>query len=396
MTNTNQFDNLILKRQINISKFLNTFFPKDISKLISEYDYYLEGISYTFTEYDTYIRCIVVLPGGPSGCCFAAERIVVGSGKQIKVWNLDTGKCDIILTGHTLDVNCIASLPVGPSNYLADGAERIVSGSNDRTLKIWNLLTGKCEITLIGHLQDVCCITVIYSANSPFEWRVVSGSKDGIIKIWNISKIKFQELKSDECENTFKAHNHIVSCLAVLPDGRLVSGSFDGTIKVWNMNLWNTTKEISQIYNCDITLVGYNILCDITFKNTSWINCIVALSDGRIVIGSFDNKIKIWNLQTGQLSNPKGKCNNILVKYNHCVIPVYITECLAVLPDGRIIGGPLDKTIKIWNLSNNTSKSSSACHVMSRDPVYDTFCIAVLPDGRVITASNDKKIKIWS
>src|SRR5579863_7307285 len=66
----NSFDNLIIKRRINITNELNTFFPKDISKFISEYDYYLHGTSHILKETSDNVYNIATLPN---------EQIIVGT-----------------------------------------------------------------------------------------------------------------------------------------------------------------------------------------------------------------------------------------------------------------------------------------------------------------------------
>jgi hypothetical protein len=70
MTSTKFIDNHIAKRRTNIVKYAQYFFPKDIANLISNYDYYLEGISYTFKDsftslnHDNFVSFISLLPDG--------------------------------------------------------------------------------------------------------------------------------------------------------------------------------------------------------------------------------------------------------------------------------------------------------------------------------------------
>jgi WD40 repeat protein len=110
-----------IKRQINIAEILSDFFPKELAKLISNYDNYLEGkIVYSFECHIRTILCIAVLPDG---------RIVSGaSDKTLKIWNLQTGNCDITFRGHDHMVLCVA--------VLSDG--RIVSGADNSTLLLWS------------------------------------------------------------------------------------------------------------------------------------------------------------------------------------------------------------------------------------------------------------------
>ena len=63
-------------------------------------------------------------------------------------------------------------------NELSDG--KIISGSHDATIKIWDPLTGNCTLTLIGHGSSVSAIAILH------DNKIVSGSCDNTIKIWNI------------------------------------------------------------------------------------------------------------------------------------------------------------------------------------------------------------------
>ena len=87
------------------------------------------------------VWCLVQLADG---------RVVSGSGDStLKVWNVTTGVCEMTLKEHSDYVDCLVQL--------ADG--RVVSGSDDRTLKVWNTNTGVCERTLEGHSENAVSYT---------------------------------------------------------------------------------------------------------------------------------------------------------------------------------------------------------------------------------------------
>ena len=74
------------------------------------------------------------------------------------------------LTGHSSEINCIAMI----------NPKLMVSGSNDKTLKTWDLESGNVIKTLIGHLDYVECVAVV-TPN-----LIVSGSVDKSLKSWNV------------------------------------------------------------------------------------------------------------------------------------------------------------------------------------------------------------------
>ena len=136
-------------------------------------------------------------------------------------------------SGHSDAVNSVAISP---------DAQTLVSGSNDKTIKVWNLKTGKEIHTLTGHSSAVYNLNnkqvshfltghsgAVYSvAISPDGKTLISGSSDEKIKVWNLST--GQEL----C--TLTGHSDNVNTVAFSSDGQLlVTGSNDSTIKVWRI-----------------------------------------------------------------------------------------------------------------------------------------------------------------
>ena len=77
------------------------------------------------------------------------------------------------------------------------GGRRVVSASVDRTLKVWDVATGKCVATLEGHSKRVKCVAVF-----PDGRRVVSGSEDKTLKVWDV--------ETGECVATLEGHSDVV------------------------------------------------------------------------------------------------------------------------------------------------------------------------------------------
>lgn len=142
----------------------------------------------------------------------------------LAVWNQQTKQHDIIFTGHTDEISCFVELrnEQDESNireFRMLRMLRIVSGSYDNTLKIWNLGTRSCDLTLKGHTDKVLCVAILP------DGRIISGSSDKTLKVWNP--------KTGNCDVTFVGHNDSVNCVIVLSDGRIISGSSDKTLKLW-------------------------------------------------------------------------------------------------------------------------------------------------------------------
>ena len=151
------------------------------------------------------------------------EKILVtGSYRKIKIWRINCeGKenLDIQLlysfTAHSHIVTCLT--------ISADG-KYLISGSRDKTIKIWNLETAELLHILKGHRDGVDAIAL-----SPDGEIIASGSADNTIKIWH--------LQTGKLLATFRGHSSAVTALLFTPYGnKLISGSLDCTIKIWQRN----------------------------------------------------------------------------------------------------------------------------------------------------------------
>ena len=268
------------------------------------------------------------------------RTIVSGSGdKTIKVWDTESGACRQTLHGHADEVWSIA--------ISADG-RTIVSGSRDKALKVWDVESGVCSQTLPGHTNAVTNLTVSADGQT-----IVSGSKDKTLKVWDAG--------SGTCCHTLRGHSDSVTSVALSADGRtIVSGSKDNTIMVWD----------TASGTCRQTLQGH-----------TWLVHSVTLSaDGRtIVSGSYDDTLKIWDAASGA-------CRHTLRGHTDAVTSVSFSA------DGRtIVSGSWDKTLKIWD------SVSGACRQTLQGHSSPVFCVALFSDGRtIVSGSKDDTLKVWS
>ena len=81
-----------------------------------------------------------------------------------------TCKCLDRLEGHTGGVWCLTLY-----------GNKLFSGSNDRTIRVWDADTHKHLATLEGHTGGVTCLTL-------YGNKLFSGSRDGTIRVWNVKE----------------------------------------------------------------------------------------------------------------------------------------------------------------------------------------------------------------
>ena len=105
-----------------------------------------------------------------------------------------------------------------------------MSGSNDRTIKLWDINMGQCLYTMKGHTDWVRCLQFD-------DRKMVSGAFDHMIKIW--------DMKNGKCVSTLKGHSDAVMCLQFNQD-MIVSGSKDKNIIVWDFGEDDSEDEDNE------------------------------------------------------------------------------------------------------------------------------------------------------
>jgi WD40 repeat protein len=132
----------------------------------------------------------------------------------IKEWDTVTGECLRTLKGHT-DI-------VESAVYSEDG-KKILSDSRDNTIKEWDAVTGECVKTLIGY-KRYYVDSAVYSGDGK---KILSTSPDKTIKEW--------DTVTGECLRTLKGHTDYVRSAVYSEDGKkILSASWDNTIKEWD------------------------------------------------------------------------------------------------------------------------------------------------------------------
>lgn len=261
---------------------------------------------------------------------FSGNRIVSGSDDNtLKVWSATTGKCLRTLVGHTGGVW---------SSQMSGSI--IISGSTDRTLKVWNAESGHCLHTLYGHTSTVRCMHL-------HGKKVVSGSRDATLRVWNI--------ESGECLHVLVGHLAAVRCVQY--DGRLVvSGAYDYMVKVWN----------PEREECLHTLQGHtNRVYSLQFDGV------------HVVSGSLDTSIRVWEVETGA-------CRHTLMGHQS------LTSGME-LRNNILVSGNADSTVKVWDIV-----TGQCLQTLSGPNKHQSAVTCLQFNTRfVITSSDDGTVKLW-
>jgi WD40 repeat protein len=106
---------------------------------------------------------------------------------------------------------------------LSNDGSFALSGSADRTLRVWDVATGQCLRTLVGHSAEIT--SACFSADGLY---ILSGSADRTLKLWTIS--------TGQCLNSYQAHDDVVTSVSLSAGGHYaLSGSLDRTLRLWDL-----------------------------------------------------------------------------------------------------------------------------------------------------------------
>ena len=287
---------------------------------------------------------ISTLQGHQNWVCSVAfspdgTRLVSGSAdRTIKLWAAQTGELLRTLTGHEHGVWTVAFSPDGRS---------IASGSADQTVRVWETATGTCQQILSGHNNWVWIV-----AFSPDGRSIASGSADQTVRLWDI--------QAQQCLRVLPGHSNWVWSVAFSPDGQaLASGSEDRT-----MRLWNAVNG-----QCLQTLQG----------SSNWVWSVAFSPDGKkLASGQGDRLVHLWDMPTGEPVETLAGAQNAIWS-------------VTFSPDGNwLASGNEDGNVHLWQATEDRAYRRLSGHSKS------IWSVAFDAKGETIASgSADQSIKLW-
>jgi WD40 repeat protein len=268
------------------------------------------------------------------------KQVLTGSyDKTARLWDAATGALIRTFAGHTLGVRAVAFSPDG---------KHVLTGSGDSTMRLWNTQSGELVLTLTGHTDGINAVVF-----SPDGKRIASASDDGTARIWDAKTGK--ELLQ------FKGHDGPVIDVAFSHDGKQVlTGSLDKRAQLWDAG----TGKVLQRF----------------LGHTDFVLGVAFSPDGKsVVTGSEDHSARLWDIATGkELKRFTGDTDFV--------------RAVAFSPDGKtLLTSSGDKTARLWDVSTGQEVRRFVGH-------SDRIDRAVFsPDGKqVLTGSGDGTARLWS
>ncbi|MCJ1472202.1 SCF ubiquitin ligase complex subunit cdc4 [Lambiella insularis] len=296
---------------------------------------------------------------------FDTDKIITGSDDtNVNVYDTKTGAIRARLEGHE-----------GGVWALQYEGNVLVSGSTDRSVRVWDIKKGVCTHVFQGHTSTVRCLVILLptvidttpdgrNITMPKEPLIITGSRDSNLRVWKLPKDGdpyFMQAGPSQDESdcpyfvrALTGHHHSVRAIAAHGD-TLVSGSYDCTVRVWRISTGETVHRL-QGHAQKV----YSVVLD--------------HERNRCISGSMDTQVKVWSLDTGSvLYNLEGHSSLV---------------GLLDLQRNHLVSAAADSTLRVWNPETGHCRSTLSAH---------TGAITCFQhDGQKVISGSDRTLKMWN
>ncbi|MEU2391375.1 hypothetical protein [Streptomyces sp. NPDC007369] len=271
----------------------------------------------------------------PDGSTLASSS----ADRTVRLWDVDTGRPGPVLKGHADQVWSVAFSPDGRT---------LATGGMDGDVRLWDAHTGAPRRTLQDPAHAVWSV-----AFSPHDRTLATGGDDGTVRLW--------DLETGKPRATLEGHSGAVRSAVFSPDGRfLATGSDDRSARVWD-------AETGKLRGGPL-------------RQTGQVHAVAFGADNRTLATSdhIDARVRLWDVITGKQSRDP------LESYDH------ITESVVFSPDGRTLAtGMQDGAAVLRDLRSDTLLAFLPGHT---DTVWS---VAFSPDGQRVATGSDAIVRLW-
>lgn len=319
--------------------------------------------------------------------------LITGSyDRTVRVWNVETGETIRRMTGHTRAVRALQFDKV-----------KLITGSMDRTLRIWDWRNGNCIRILEGHSDGIVCLNFD-------EDLLASGSADTTVKVWNFRTGECFTLRGHrDWVNSVVLWNHPESVsipepsapsfspFKIDPGKLLFSASDDGTIRLWDLSRRTCIRQflghVGQIQSiCIVTL-------DADAPETELLapspveeggekkNTLVRVPYGDPLSTSTLGYERPENLRSTSSASATLQSNSSLHVAKDEDRPCSHSPRRKEGPIPVLVSGSLDNTIKVWDIESGKAMKTLFGHI---EGVWAIACDKL----RLVSGSHDRTIKV--
>ncbi len=319
--------------------------------------------------------------GGVASVAYAPDGKIIVSGsldRTLKIWNAATGAELRSLVGHQGQVLAVAISPNG---------RQLASGSRDNTIKLWDLYIPTPLQQLAGHTGQVQAVLV----NSEPAWSATAGA-DKLIKLWDAEGKVVRDLKG---------HDEAILRLAATKDGsQIASGDAKGFVRIWNpldgaslgilgadtapvsgLAFHPTTATLlTAAENGSVKLWSLPIVPERTLAgHTDAVTATAISADAKqLITGGSDASVKIFKSDDGALVRALPDQ------------PGPVTSVGFHDATGMVISGSTTGIVKLWNAADGADRGSLFGH---QGAIRDVGINA--KGNMLLSAGDDGTLRVW-
>ncbi|KAL8142828.1 hypothetical protein V2J09_015860 [Rumex salicifolius] len=285
-----------------------------------------------------WVRSIAFDPSNSWFCTGSADR-------TIKIWDVGTGRLKLTLTGHIEQIRGLA---------VSNKHTYMFSAGDDKMVKCWDLEQNKVIRSYHGHLSGVYCLAL-----HPTIDVLLTGGRDSVCRVWDIrSKMQIHALSGHQ--------NTVCSVFTRPTDPQVVTGSHDSTIKFWDLRYGKTMTTL-------------------THHKKSVRAMAVHPKEHMFASASADN--------TKKFTLPKGEFMHNMLSQQKTII-----NSMAVNEDGVLATAGDNGSLWFWDWKSghNFQQSETIVQPGSLESESAIYALSYDVTGtRLVTCEADKTIKMW-
>ncbi|XP_051149790.1 autophagy-related protein 16 [Andrographis paniculata] len=271
-----------------------------------------EGAEY-YAESTVPTMCKQRIPAHEGGCSSilfeynSGKLVSGGQDKAIKMWDTNTGSLTRTLNG------CLGSVL---DICITHDNKTVIAASSGNTLYVWDVSSGRVRHTLTGHTDKVCAVDVSKVSNR----HVISAAYDRTIKVW--------DLQRGYCVNTLLCHSNCNAICFSMDGQTICSGHVDGNLRLWDIQTGKLLSEVAAhsfaVTSLSLSTSGNKILssgrdnlhnlfdirtleiCATLRGNggrvaSNWSRSCVSPDDSYVAAGSVDGSVHVWSVANGKI-----------------------------------------------------------------------------------------------
>ena len=279
---------------------------------------------------------------GTVGLASSGKVATASIDHTARIWNIATGECLMSFIGHEDQVMCVAFSPDG---------EMLATASTDKSAKMWHCDSGQCMATCVGHSGPV--YTAVFS---PDGCNLLTASHDRTVKIWDTT--------TGDCEKTLAKFDRTIHSAVYSLDGKMIATATDDhEVIIWDAATLQQAQKISshekKVFSVQFSHDGAQLLTAsmdgsariadlrtgkdkiVITGHTDWLRCAAFSPDSlKVVTASGDGKAKTWSAVTGK---------PLLTLSGH---EDWLRMAAFSIDGGLIVTASKDGTARVWRADN--------------------------------------------